>query len=92
MRSLLDGKDASQLSLQSKEFFIGNKNEIWYYTDWKTGRNYARARFEWDGTDWRFDCWYLLNHNDIKDDEAFTNTAIAINRDFGYVARRVNEL
>lgn len=81
-------KDASKLSFQSKEFFIGNKNEIWYYHDWNTGCSYARARFEWSDVlkTWFHDEWWQLSKADIKDEDAQVRTTKAINRHFGYFA------
>ena len=88
MRKLNIGKNPEELSLQTKEFFVGNKNEIWYYTDWNTNRDYARARFEWSDTlnTWTYDEWWQLSKADIKNEESQIETSKAINRYFGYFA------
>ena len=79
-------KHPNELSFQSKTLFVGNKNEIWYYTDFQTGRNYARARFEWCDciNSWMSDEWWQLSKEDIKDDDAFARTEKEINMYFGY--------
>ena len=82
----INRKNAEGLSFQTREIFVGNKNQIQYYTDWSNGRNYARARFEWSDAlqDWLHDEWWQLGKDDIKDDDAFARTSKTINRFFGY--------
>lgn len=79
-------KSSNAMSFQTRTVFVGNKNEIWYYTDFQTGRNYALARFEWTDciNSWLYDEWYQLSKEDIKDDEAFARIEKEINSDFGY--------
>lgn len=82
----INRKNPDKLSFKSRTLFIGNKNEVWYYTDWNTGRNYARARFEyWEGQNtWTYDEWWQLSKDDIKDEDAFLQTEKEINKFFGY--------
>lgn len=86
MRKLNVRKNPEKLSMQSKTCFVGNRNEVWYYTDLNTGRCYARARFDYREIlgSWFYDEWWLLNKTDIKDDDAFTKTEKEINEYFGY--------
>jgi len=90
MRKLRVKKNPEKLSCQSKTVFLGNKNEILYYTDWTTGKNYARAKFDYS-EDWNrylYDEWFLLSKEDIKDDDALSQTEIKINAYFGYFASK----
>jgi hypothetical protein len=92
MRALRQNKDASKLQMLDKFFFVGNKNEIFIYRNWLTGRTYARARFEYDET---FKChlllqWFELTKKDIEDDDAIDKTIEKICRHFGYFNVRPN--
>ena len=92
MKKLNVRKDAGKLSLQNRTFFMGNKNEILYYTDWQSGRNYARARFDFMDSCKTFehDVWFQLNRDDIKDEDALTRTEMKINAYFGYFGKVTN--
>jgi hypothetical protein len=92
MRALRQNKDASKLQMLDKFFFVGNKNEIFIYRNWLTGRTYAQARFEYDET---FKChlyeyWFELTKSDMKDDEAIDKTIENICKYFGYFNVRPN--
>lgn len=71
---------------------MGNQNEIQYYTDWTTGRNYARARFDYNGScnSFMHDEWFQLNKEDIKNEDALLCTETKINAYFGYFGRITN--
>lgn len=86
MKKLKSPKSKERLFTRSTTFFIGNRNQIRYYVDTLTDRNYCEARFDYDETAKRFrrTAWYQLNKNDIKDEDAQMKTELEINMDFGY--------
>ena len=89
MKKLTNRKNPKELSCHSHTFFLGNKNEIWWYTDWTTNRNYARGLFNYDPSTetFRDDEWFSISKADIKDEEAQMNTEKKICAYFGWYAR-----
>ena len=86
MKKLKKPKSNGLFFTRSTTYFIGNRNQIRYYVDTLTDRNYCEARFDYDETTKRFrrTAWYQLNKNDIKDEDAQLKTELEINMDFGY--------
>lgn len=86
MKKLQGTKDKARLFTRSTTYFIGNRNQIRYYVDTLTDRNYCEARFDYDETTKRFgrSSWYQLNKNDVRDEDAQMKTELKINADFGY--------
>ena len=82
----INRKNPDNLLFQSRTIFVGNTNEIWYYLDSRTGRHYARARFEHSDTlkTWLLDEWWQISSNEVKDEDAQRNIEIEINKYFGY--------
>lgn len=86
MKKLKKPKSKALFFTRSTTFFIGNRNQIRYYVDTLTDRNYCEALFDYDETAKRFlrTSWYQLNKNDINDEDAQIKTELKINADFGY--------
>lgn len=86
MRKLQITKSKERLFKRSTTIFVGNRNEIRYYVEPLTSRNYCEACFDYNETTKRFmyTAWYQLNKNDIKDEDAQLKTELEINMDFGY--------
>lgn len=95
MRKLHGIRNKENLHHVSTTYFIGSKNEIRYYTDNTTGRNYAEGCFEWIECvqDFMYKEWFLLGKNDIKNDDAYCETEEQISRHFGifFVKRNLCE-
>lgn len=86
MKKLKSPKSKERLITRSTTYFIGNRNEIRYYVDTLTDRNFCEACFDYNETAKRFrrTAWYQLNKNDIKDEDVQLKTELEINMDFGY--------